>query len=171
MTKSRFERLADRFSERGAERLVTRADRRYWALYRTLDLSQPEVMEEVESRVETSQPTVSRAISKADTRALVDAGFLDLGGQLDPEAISDGMYPDEWLDAYRDMLSRAVVDRMALEVIADEYRFTPEWAAKRYPELVGCNEHVARYFDTAEAEIHRDNHLNGLESVNTERWR
>jgi hypothetical protein len=171
MTKSRFDRLADRFSDAGAERMVNQADRRYWALYRTLDLSQPELIDQVKSYVETSQPTVSRVVSKGDTRALVDEEFIHLGGQLGREAVTDGFYPDEWLEAYRDLLATAVVDRMALEIIAHEQRLTPEWAARRYPELVGCNEHVARSWGIDEDQINRDTHLNHLESVNTERWK
>ena len=170
MTASRFDRLADRYSERVADRLVNQADRRYWALYRTLDLSQSAVKDEVQSHVETSQSTVSRAVKKSDTRALVDGGYLNLGGQLDRESVRDNEYPEEWLEAYRDVLATAVADRMALEIIADVHRFTPEWAAGRFPELVGCNQHVAAYWDVDEREIHHDTHLNDLKSVNTQRW-
>lgn len=170
MTASRVERLAERFSETGAERLVNKADRRYWALYRTLDLSQPEVMEQVKAHVDTSQPTVSRVISKADTRALVDEDFIQLGGTFHRDDLADGGYPDEWFEAYRDVLATAVRDRTALKIIADEHRFTPEWAAKRFPELVGCNEHKARHWDIDEGKIAHDTHLNHIESVNTSRW-
>jgi len=169
--KSRVGRLADRFGESGAEELVTQMDRRYWALYRTEDLSQSEVLDEVKTFVDTSQPTVSRAISKGDRRALVEEDYIQLGGEYDSEDLTDLGYPEEWFEAYRDVLATAVRDRMALEIIADEYRFTPEWAAKRFPELVGCNEHVARRWGLDDDEIHHDDHLNHLESVNTDNWR
>lgn len=169
--KSRVGRLAERFGESSAEDLVTHMDRRYWALYRTEDLSQSEVMEQVKAFVDTSQPTVSRAISKADRRALVEEDFIQLGGEYESEDLADSGKPEEWFEAYKDVLAGAVRDRMALEIIADEHRFTPEWAAKRFPELVGCNEHVARRWGWDDKEICHDDHLNHLESVNTDKWR
>ena len=171
MTASRTDRLAERFSKRAATRLVNRADRRYWALYRTLDASQSDVGELVQSRVDTSQSTVSRVINDGDKRALVDEEFVDLGGKLDAESIREREYPDEWFEAYRDVLARAVTDKVALEIIADQHRPTPEWAARRYPELVGAHHHVARHWGTDEAEIADDSRLTRLDSVNTDRWK
>jgi len=171
MTASRIDRLAERFSESGARRFVNRTDRRYWALYRTLDASQTDVAQMVKSYVDTSQSTVSRVINDGDMRALVDEQFVELGGEFDASAIRDRAYPDEWVEAYRDVLARAVTDKVALEIIADEHRPTPEWAAHRFPELVGCHHHVAEHWGWDKTEIADDSHLNHLESVNTERWK
>jgi hypothetical protein len=178
MSKSRVDRLAEKYSRNIAEAEVRKADRGYWALYRTLDLSQTEVKESVITRVdeaEASQATISRAIKEGDTRALTEPEFLDLGGQLPEEWVTGGVrggpYPEEWLEAYRDALARATVERRALQRIADTHSFTPEWAARLFPELVGCNEQVAEFHRTNEDEIHHDDHLNHLESVNTDRWR
>lgn len=172
MTASRQERLADKFSDRAASRLVNRTDRRYWALYRALDgVSQTEVKQLVDERVDTSQSTVSRVINSGDTRALADGEFLDLAGRLGEESIHLDEYPEEWFETYRDVLARAVADVLALEIIAHEHRPTPEWAAHRHPELVGCHHHVARHWDIDKRQIADDSHLNRLESVNTERWK
>lgn len=171
MTATRFDRLAERFGESGAGRHLRKVDRRYWALYRTLDVSQSDVQEFVKSHTDTSQATVSRAIRNGDTRALVDEDFIKLGGEYDEEGVREEWRPEEWFDAYRDVLASAVTDRVALETIASDQRLTPEWAARRYPELVGCNHHVAAHFDSKVPEFATDDHLNRLESVNTDKWK
>jgi len=176
MTGSRVDRLAaDVPGRKVAEGLVKRADRGYWSLYRALDLSQAEVMDAVSTRADASQATVSRAIKDGDTRALTEPNYLELGGALAEEWVKGGRrgrpYPDEWLEAYRDALARATVERRALRLIADPHKYTPEWAAQLYPDLVGCNLPVAEFHECREQEIHHDDHLNRLESVNTDRWR
>lgn len=170
MTATRLDRLADRFSEDAADKHLRKVDRRYWALYRTLDLSQSDVQEFVKTFTNTSQATVSRAIRSGDTRALVEPDFVELGGGFDEEDLPDGSRPEEWFEAYRDVLASAVTDCVALEVIASEQRQTPEWAARRFPELVGCNKHVADYWDIEVLDFATDEHLDGLESVNTDKW-
>jgi len=154
------------------------ADRRYWALYRTLDMSQSDVKDAVNTQKfmpDTSQATVSRVIKEGDTRALCDDDFLELQPDLDRDWVDGGIrggpYPDEWLEAYRDVLATATTHTHALEVIADEHKFTPEWAARLHPNLVGCNVRVAEYHDSPKKSIHHDDHLNHLDSVNTESWR
>ena len=171
MTASRHDRLAETYDDSTAKWLVDRADRRYWALYRILDASQSDVRGLVQTRADASQATVSRAINNCDTRALTDPDLLTLGGDLDVESIKQGEYPEEWFEAYRDVLARAVVDRMALKIIAHENKTTPEWAARRFPELVGSHHHVARHWNTAEPKIADETHLNHLESVNIDRWK
>lgn len=171
MTATRFDRLADRFGDRSADKHLRQVDRRYWALYRQLDLSQSEVQQTVKSLVTTSQATVSRAIRKGDTRALVEPDFIELGGDVDEEDLRAQALPEEWYEAYRETLARAVVDRAALEIIASGQRRTPEWAARRYPELVGANHHAAQHYGTQVEEFATDDHLNHLESVNTDRWK
>jgi hypothetical protein len=171
MTATRHDRLAEKFSEDGAARMLNRTDRRYWALYRTLDLSQSEVAAAVFSPVDVSQATVSRAIRKGDTAALVDEDYIQLGGDCDEDGIREEFRPEEWYEAYRDVLASAVTDRAALNVIAHENRVTPEWAARRFPELVGCNHHVAAHFGDEIPEYATEDHLNSLESVNTDKWK
>jgi hypothetical protein len=171
MTATRYDRLADRYGEGTAQWLVERQDRRYWALYRTLDLSQSEVQETVKSYADTSQATVSRATREGDDRVLTEDDYIDLGGGYDIEAIRDEYHPEAWFEAYRDVLATAVTDSAALEIIADDQRLTPEWAAHRFPELVGCHHHVADYFDDDIEDFANDDHLNRLESVNTDKWK
>jgi hypothetical protein len=166
-----LDRLTERFDEDAAERHLRRTDRRYWALYRTLDVSQSDLQEFVKSRVDVSQATVSRAIQNGDMRALTEPDFVELGGEHDEEGVRDRWLPEEWFEAYRDVLASAVTDRVALDVIARDERLTPEWAARRYPKLVGCNHHVADHFGTEVPEYATDDHLNHLESVNTDRWK
>ena len=170
MTASRFDRLSEQMGEGFAENWLKRTDRRYWALYRTLDLSQSDVMDFVDPRVDTSQATVSRVIRKGDTRALVDPGFLELGGKHSEQGIKEQVYPEEWYEAYRDVLATAVTDKVALETIATE-RATPEWAARRFPELVGCNNHHVPTKGQQLPEEFHETHLTHIESVNPDRWR
>jgi len=171
MTASRLDRLSQRFSEGGAEQHLRRVDRRYWALYRTLGLSQSDVKETVKSHVDASQATVSRAIRKGNIRALTEPDFIELGGERDREEVKGEEWPEEWYDAYRDVLASAVTDRTALEIIASDQRLTPEWAARRFPELVGCNHYVANRFGTEVPDFATDNHLTHIDSVNPDRWR
>jgi len=171
MTATRYDRLADEYSESAAERHLKKVDRRYWALYRTLGLSQSEVKEFVNTVADTSQATVSRATREGDTRALVEDDFIQLGGGFEPEDIRQEFHPEAWYEAQRDVLATAVTDSVALETIARDDRLTPEWAARRFPELVGCHHHVADYFGDEIHDFANDDHLNRLESVNTDKWK
>jgi hypothetical protein len=180
--KSREERIAketakqlgesigdrDGWYRTAGENVVTAENQKFWAYYRALDESQSGVKELVDPRAETSQSTVSRVIRQKDDEVLYDDEALDLVGKLEEETVD--LYPEEWLEAYRQVLAEAKADLEALSHIANTTTQTPEWAARRHPELVGCNRHV---FDnlTGETEYTDDTHLNGLESVNTDRWR
>jgi len=132
MTATRYDRLADRFGEGTAQRLIKEEDRRCWALYRTLDLTQSEVQDTVRSYADTSQATVSRATREGDDRVLTEDDYVDLGGGFDIESVRDEYHPEAWFEAYRDVLATAVTDSAALEIIATDERLTPEWAARRF---------------------------------------
>lgn len=177
MTASRQERIAN---ELGVEEatdvtadIIDRHDRRYWALYRALDVSQAEVADLVDTRIDTSQSTVSRAIKECNTRVLTERDLLPLGGDFSPRLLEDDLRdePDEWFEAYRDVLAEATVDRLALQKLVDRAQPKPEWAARRFPELVGCHYPAARHFGFDEEDIASVDHLRRIESVNIERWR
>ena len=76
---------------------------------------------------------------------------------------------DEWLDAYRKGLADSKANSMSLKAIESE-KPTPEWAAKRYPRLVGCNRHFHSNLP-GDGEIADDSGLNRLKNVNTDRWK
>jgi predicted DNA-binding protein YlxM (UPF0122 family) len=177
MTASRQERIANELGIEGATDvtadIVDRYDRQYWALYRTLDVSQAEVAELFDTRIDTSQSTVSRAIKECDTRVLTEGDLLQLGGDFSTELLSDDLRdePDEWFEAYRDVLAEATTDRLALNILVDRVKPKREWAARRFPELVGCHYPAARHFGFDDEDIAPVDHLSHLESVNIERWR
>lgn len=177
MTASRQERIAN---EMGIEHptnvtadIVDRYDRRYWALYRALDASQAEVAGLVDTKIDTSQSTVSRAIKECNTRVLTEGDLLPLGGDFSTDLLSDDLCsePDEWFEAYRDVLAQALADRLALNKLVGDRKPKPEWAARRFPELVGCHYHAARHYGTNEKNIASVDHLRHIDSVNIERWR
>jgi hypothetical protein len=176
MPKSRFDRLEEQHGESLAEDLLREYDGKYWALYRATDLSQEEVMNAVRSSVGTSQSTVSRVAKEGDVRALTDPEFVDIGGSFGSKDGFDD-YPEEWLEALRDVYARALADRFALDLIVESDRPTPEWAAKRFPELVGCYHYYDRKIserfdmDYEASKNVQESHLSHLESVNTERWK
>lgn len=149
------------------EGMVDRENQRLWALYTALDVSQREAKEIVEPDAETSQSTVSRVIRDKDDAVVHDEDALDLVGHVHED---DECHPDEWIDAYRQVLADAKVDLMALRRISSHEEQTPEWAARRFPELVGCHHHVAEQLP-AEEQTADDSHLNRLDSVNTDRWK
>jgi hypothetical protein len=150
-----------------ADSTVDGENQQYWALYRALDVSQSDVGDLVDAQVETSQSTVSRVIREKETQVLHDGDALDLVGTLDETHVDAA--PEDWQDAYRDTLAEAKADVLALEAIRRVDTPTPEWAARRFPELVGCHKAYAQKAN-CEGEIADDSHLNRLDSVNTDRW-
>lgn len=179
--KSRVERYADRLgydfdaqSDGEQKRIrgmldgcIDSENQEFWALYSALDVSQSEVKDLVAPAVETSQSTVSRAIREKDETVVHDETALDLAGKLHEDDVDT--YPEEWLDAYRQVLAEAKADVLALWVISAAEKETPEWAARRFPELVGCHQYRADRF-TENVDPVDDSHLNRLESVNTDQW-
>lgn len=149
------------------ERVVSNENQKFWAYYRALDESQSGVKDLVAPRVDASQSTVSRVIRQLDGEVLHDDEALDLVGYLEEETVDE--YPDEWLEAYRQTLAEAKADLEALKQLANWEEKTPEWAARRHPELVGCSRQMCEQLP-ADGECADDSHLNGLESVNTDRW-
>jgi hypothetical protein len=177
--KSRKERLATRFNEYGkelpdgwvekqAERVIHNENGKFWSLYRTLDVSQSGAAELVGPRVDTSQSTVSRVIRQKDADVVYDDEALEpIHGRFEEEIVD--ALPDEFLEAYKDAVAEAHADIQALLRIHAPTTETPEWAARRFPELVGCHRSVAE--SVGEEEIADDSHLNRLDSVNTDEWR
>jgi hypothetical protein len=68
------------------------------------------------------------------------------------------------------MVAEVQADREALRLIAGVDSQTPEWAARRYPRLVGCHHYKAEQLPV-DVDIADDSHLNRLDSVNTDRWK
>lgn len=178
--KSRTDRIKSKYELDGAqseeveewqrslvEGMVDTENQRLWALYRALDVSQREVKEMVDPAVETSQSTVSRVIRNKNDAVVHDEDALDLAGHVHED---DESHPDEWLDAYRQVLADAKADLIALRRIITHEAETPEWAARRFPELVGCHHYFADQLHE-EGEVVDDSHLNRLDSVNTDRWK
>ena len=180
--KSRAEKMTEQFEARldepltddefqatleSNQRWVERENRDFWSLYRSLDVSQNEVRELVNTIVEPSQSTVSRAIREKEDAVLTDKDAIQIGGTLHGEELDT--YPDEWLEAYRKVIADAHVDLNALNEIISEKQ-TPEWAARRFPELVGS---AAYFVDRlpGDEDIPDESHLNRLDSVNTDRWK
>jgi hypothetical protein len=179
--KSRAEKMAEKIREGMDEPLSDEAfeanveiqetmvefeNQDYWSLYRSLDVSQSDVREMVSTLFTPSQSTVSRVIREKEDTVLTDEEAIQIGGSLHEEDLD--YYPDEWLDAYRQVLADAHADLNALSKIAS-MKETPEWAARRFPELVGCARDRADRLPGNE-EIPDDSHLSHLESVNTDRW-
>jgi hypothetical protein len=187
-TKSRIDRIVEQFkndtprdddiseaqeeemAQTTAEMIVTSENREFWVFYRALeDVSQADVKELVDPAAETSQSTVSRIIRNKEDAVLHDKDSLRaVHGPFHEDDLN--YYPDELIEAHRDLIAEAQADKQALAIISDPGMKTPEWAAKRYPRLVGCHHKIADNYDH-EAETVDDSHLNHLESVNTERWK
>lgn len=190
-TESRTDRLADEFfderqspdsddelsdeqiratAELSAETIVEKENMLFWSLYSVLeDASQADVKDLVDPAAETSQSTVSRIIRDKETAILHDEDSLDaVHGGLHEDDLD--LYPDEWLDAYREMVAEVQAEREALRLIAGVDSQTPEWAARRYPRLVGCHHYKAERLPV-DVDIADDSHLNRLDSVNTDRWK
>jgi len=176
--KSRAERMTDLFAVeddenhrqyllKKNEKAVERENQKFWALYRSLDVSQREVKDLVSPMVETSQSSVSRIIREKEDTVLTDEEALRIGGSIHEEDLQ--LHPDEWLEAYRQVLADAKANIIALRAIESE-KPTPEWAAKRYPRLVGCNRHFHSNLP-GDGEIADDSGLNRLKNVNTDRWK
>jgi len=176
--KSRAERMTDQLVDGDDEntrnylhelnkKTVERENQKFWALYRSLDVSQREVKDLVSPMVETSQSSVSRVIREKEDTVLTDEDALRIGGSIHEEDLQ--LHPDEWLEAYRQVLADAKANIIALKAIESE-KPTPEWAAKRYPRLVGCN-HYHHSKLPGDGEIADDSGLNRLENVNTDRWK
>lgn len=177
--KSRVERMTDQLASadddenvrqfiRGKnENIVQSENERFWALYRSLDVSQSEVKDLVGPVAETSQSSVSRIIREKEDDVLTEEDALTIGGELHEEDLQ--YHSDEWLEAYRQALADAKANIIALKEISSENR-TAEWAAQRYPRLVGCNQHFHSNLP-GDGEIADDSHLNRLENVNTDRWK
>jgi hypothetical protein len=157
----------DGWFRKAGERVASAENQKFWAYYRALDESQSGVKDLVAPQVETSQSTVSRVIRQKDDEVLHDEDAVALAGYLEEETLD--LYPDEWLEAYRQTLAEAKADLEALKELANWEEPTPEWAAQRYPELVGCNRHLFEQLPE-DGECADDSHLNHLESVNTDRW-
>ena len=149
------------------QRFVDLENQDFWSLYRSLDVSQSEVKDVVGTLVEPSQSTVSRAIRDKEEAVLTDPDAVKIGGTLHGEELD--IYPDEWLEAYRQTIADAHADLKALSKIISEKQ-TPEWAARRFPELVGCAAYQQRRLPGDE-DIPDESHLNRLDSVNTDRWK
>lgn len=160
---------AEGWAENSAERVVNRENEKFWYLYRALDdASQSDVRELVDPRVETSQSTVSRIIRDKDDSVTHDVDALTpLHAHYEEETLD--VLPDKLLEAYKDVIAEAHADWLALTKIAAPTQPTPEWAARRFPELVGCHHYLAK--QTGETDIADESHLNQLDSVNTERWK
>jgi hypothetical protein len=149
------------------QRCVERENQDLWSLYRSLDASQNDVRELVNTIVEPSQSTVSRAIREKEDAVLTDKDAIQIGGTLHGGDLD--IYPDEWLEAYRQVIADAHADLNALSKIIDE-KETPEWAARRFPELVGSAAYKAKRLP-GDVDIADESHLNRLDSVNTDRWK
>lgn len=190
-TESRTDRIADGLSEAmqtgdndeelsedqlrsyaqdSAEFIVERENGLFWVLYNALeDASQSDVKDLVDPYAQTSQSTVSRVIRDKHDAIFHDEDALpSLHGRLHEDDLD--LYPDEWLDAYREMVAEAQADRKALSLISAPDAQTPEWAARRYPRLVGCHHYNAEQLP-GDIDIVDDSHLNRLDSVNTNRWK
>lgn len=172
--KSRTDRLMSKTNSEDleawrsvAEEMIDSENQRLWALYTALDVSQRDVKEMVNPLVETSQSTVSRVIRQKKTAVNHDEEALDLVGEIHEET---EIHPDEWIEAYQQVLADAKTDLIALKEIINHETQTPEWAARRFPELVGCHHYAVDCLDEKE-EIADDSYLNRLESVNTGRWK
>lgn len=148
------------------QRFVDYENQDFWSLYRALDVSQTEVKEIVNTMVEPSQSTVSRAIREKEDAVLTDEDAIQIGGTLRAEELE--IYPDEWLEAYRQVIADAHADLNALSKIIGEKQ-TPEWAARRFPKLVGSAAYQLKRLPGDE-DIPDESHLNRLDSVNTDRW-
>lgn len=148
------------------EFLVEKENEDLWAVYRALDVSQKETLDIVSLMTDPSQSTVSRVIRETDKEVLTDPEAVQVGGSFKTEDLEP--YPEEWLEAYRQTVAEAHTDLLALTKIVD-VRETPEWAARRFPELVGVHKGVAEK-QGWDGEIADDSRLNHLDSVNTERW-
>jgi hypothetical protein len=177
--KSRAEKMADELGrsdlsgdeyQREVESnqfIVDKENADIWALYRSLDVSQSEVIDMLTMLAEPSQSTITRVIREKDKEVLTDAEAVQVGGSFFKEDL--GAYPDEWLEAYRQTVADAHTDLHALSKIADTQE-TPEWAARRFPELVGLHRVIAEK-QGWDGEIADESHLNRLDSVNTDRWK
>jgi len=153
-----------------AENIVEHENKQFWYLYRALaDASQSDVKGLVDPTADTSQSTVSRVIRDKEAAVLDDETALSpIHGDLHED--DTNLYPEEWLEAYRQVIADAQTDRKALSIIADPETQTPKWAARRFPELVGCHHRKAEKLP-GDVHIADDSHLNRLDSVNTERWK
>ena len=175
--KSRPDRLLDRTTDsddkhrdqflEAYQSIIETENQQFWALYRALDVSQSDVKDLVETCVEISQSTVSRVIRQREKQALTEKDGVEIGGDINEDDLD--IYPDEWLNAYQQVLAEAKANLTALKQIADAETQTDEWAAARFPELVGCHHYVERKLP-GEVEKADDSHLNRLDSVNTNIW-
>ena len=185
-TESRADRIAGNLGSSGADDLskeeleatnravaeiiVDDENEQFWYLYRALaDASQSDVKDLVAPTADTSQSTVSRVIRDKEDAVLHDKEALStVHGSLHEEDVE--LYPEEWLEAYKQVIADAQADRKALSLISSPDAQTPEWAARRFPELVGCHHQKAKKLP-GDVDIADDSHLNRLDSVNTERWK
>jgi len=150
------------------ERIIRCENGEFWGFYNGLDRSQAELQDMVDPFVDVSQSSVSRIIRELDDRVLHDPASLRITGRLQEGDLD--IYPDEWLQAYRDALADAFIEIEALHRLTQRERRAPQWAAEMYPEFVGVYNPVARNLGLEESKIQHDTHLSGMESVNIERW-
>lgn len=141
-------------AERMAEELLEKEDEMIWAFHRDprTDLTQMEARDraqgdEYPERVNLSQSSVSRKLSKLDRDMLVEPiAHLRMEERDHPEELAAFMGPMEYddrkklgftdfLDTYRAVLARFLVDVKALQCFAYGEEVTPEWARERFPEL------------------------------------
>jgi hypothetical protein len=165
------EEEAIQFHQEASERIVDGENQDFWTLYRALDgVSQSDVREMVNTFADTSQSTVSRVIRQKEEKVFHDTDALTpIHGRFTEQGRE--IYPDEFVEAYNQTVAEAQADLFALEEIVAPTTETPEWAARRFPGLVGANQYVARRTGESKENIADDSHLNRLDSVNTERWK
>lgn len=132
------------------EEVIRKEDERLWALYRELDVSQREAVDLVEPVVDTSQATASRRIREMGEEILTSPART---AAVDAEEPIVEHWPEPLAEAYRDVLARAIADLTALRELSNTTHQAPDWAAERFPELVGVGGQVGRSLGLDEGDI------------------